>query len=110
MNKIEIYFHDLTPVAQQKLLHAAGLKDASEGNFEIEPLTILQFEVEGYIPQVGHVVNVADAPDINSAWTHGFIGTVRAVNEDEGFATITDMDENSFDIDFIYLSKDESEI
>jgi len=27
----------------------------------------------------------------------------------EGYATVTDMDENAFDIDFIYLTKDESE-
>ena len=51
-------FHDLTPVAQQRVLHAAGMKDSSEGNFELSPLAILDYEVEEYVPQVGHIVNV----------------------------------------------------
>lgn len=110
MNQVEIYFHDLTPVAQQKLLHAAGMKDSSEGNFELSPLAIIDYEKEEYVPQVGHIVNVAEAPDTNSAWSHAFIGTVKAINEIEGYATVTDMDENAFDIDFIYLTKDESEV
>ena len=55
MNQVEIYFHDLTPVAQQRVLHAAGLKNASEGNFELSPLAILD-----YVPQVGHIVNVSE--------------------------------------------------
>jgi len=32
MNQVEIYFHDLTPAAQQRVLHAAGMNDSSEGN------------------------------------------------------------------------------
>ena len=111
MNQVEIYFHDLTPVAQQRVLPAARMSDASDGNFENSPLAILDYEVEGgeYVPEVGHIVNVAEPPDSNSAWSHGFIGTVKAINVFEGYATITDMDENAFDIDFIYLTKDESE-
>lgn len=109
MNQVEIYFHDLTPVAQQRVLHAAGMKDSSEGNFELSPLAILDYEVEEYVPQVGHIVNVSEPPDTNSAWSHEFIGTVKAVDEVERYATVTDLDNNAFDIDFIYLTKDESE-
>jgi len=46
MNQVEIYFHDLTPAAQQRVLHAAGMNDSSEGNFEFAPLAILDYEVE----------------------------------------------------------------
>jgi len=109
MNSVEIYFHDLTPVAQQKVLHAAGVKDASLGGLERSPLVVLNYGIEEYIPQVGHIVNVSDPPDQNSAWVHGFIGTVIEVNTEEGYATVTDMDNDTFDIDFIYLTKDESE-
>lgn len=109
MNQVEIYFHDLTPTAQQRVLHAAGLKNASEGNLEVAPLAILDYENTEYIPHVADIVNVSDPPDPNSAWSHAFTGTVKAVNEEEGYATVTDLDNDTFDIDFIYLSKDESE-
>jgi len=107
MNQVEIYFHDLTPVAQQRVLHAAGLKNASEGNLELSPLAILDYEKEEYTPQVNDTVDVSDPPDGNSDWSHGFRGTVIEVNTEEGYATILDGDSMYFDIDFIYLTKSE---
>lgn len=41
MDKFEIYFSDLTPSAQEEFLKAFGLSDASEGNYDILPITTL---------------------------------------------------------------------
>ncbi len=46
MQSIEIYFYDLTPAAQKKVLDAAGMADPTEGNWDILPLTTLEFETE----------------------------------------------------------------
>ena len=46
MQSIDIYFYDLTTEAQQKVLGAAGMKDPAEGNWDVLPLTSLEFETE----------------------------------------------------------------
>jgi hypothetical protein len=46
-----------------------------------------------------------DPPDKLSAWDFGFNGTVFKVCNEEGYATVVDQDDRSFDIDFIYLKK-----
>lgn len=33
MQSVEIYFYDLTPAAQKKVLNAAGMEDSTEGNW-----------------------------------------------------------------------------
>lgn len=43
MREVEIYFDDLTPEAQERILAAAGLKDASEANWNIFPIATLEF-------------------------------------------------------------------
>jgi hypothetical protein len=47
-NTVEIYFDDLTPEAQARVMEAMEIVDPSEGNFEISPLAILEFEVEDF--------------------------------------------------------------
>lgn len=46
MNQVELFFHDLKPEAQAKVLKAAGLKSADEGNLDLAPLAVLDYEVE----------------------------------------------------------------
>jgi len=46
MNTVEIYFSDLVKEAQDEVLFAAEMKSADEGNFEIAPLAIIEFETE----------------------------------------------------------------
>ena len=37
----EIYFSDLTPEAQERFLAACGLSSASEGNYDVFPITAI---------------------------------------------------------------------
>jgi hypothetical protein len=46
MNTVDIYFDDLTEEAQQRVMEAMGIEDYSEGNFELGPFFILEFEPE----------------------------------------------------------------
>jgi len=46
MNTVEIFFNDLTEEAKLKVMDAMGIIHYSEGNFEIAPLTILEFEIQ----------------------------------------------------------------
>ena len=46
MNTVNIYFDDLTPAAQQEVMDAMEITDRSDGNFELAPLAILDFEPE----------------------------------------------------------------
>ena len=46
MKIVEIYFSDLKPEAQKRVMEAAGMSDESDGNFEIAPLAILEYEIE----------------------------------------------------------------
>ena len=41
MSQVDIYFSDLNPEAQQRVLSAAGYKDPKEGNWDVLPLTQL---------------------------------------------------------------------
>ncbi len=41
---IEIFFSDLTDAAQKEFLKAAGLKSASEGNYDIFPIAVIPRE------------------------------------------------------------------
>ena len=107
MTKVDIYLHDLTPVAQQRVINAAG-STAIEQNFGICHIAQVTFDTPEYIPEIGHIVNVADPPDTFSAWSHAFTGSIIGLNSSEGYATVEDMDNNTFDIDFIYLSKDDT--
>jgi hypothetical protein len=42
-NELNIYFNDLTPEAQHKVLNFYGLKSPSEGNFDLDisPIAVL---------------------------------------------------------------------
>ena len=44
MSQVDIYFSDLKPEAQQRVLSAAGYKDPKEGNWDVLPLTQLGFD------------------------------------------------------------------
>ena len=47
MNKtLEIYFSDLTPDAQERLLEFEGVSDQSECNYDFTPIAILEREIE----------------------------------------------------------------
>ena len=37
----EIYFSDLAPVAQESFLASCGLSSASEGNYDVVPITAI---------------------------------------------------------------------
>ena len=39
----EIMFNDLKPEAQKRFLKYMGLKDASEGNYEVVPITMIDY-------------------------------------------------------------------
>lgn len=39
----EIYFRDLTPEAQERFLAYMDIADESEGNYEVFPITILDY-------------------------------------------------------------------
>lgn len=39
----EIMFNDLKPEAQKEFLKYMGLKDASEGNYEVVPITMIDY-------------------------------------------------------------------
>lgn len=39
----EIMFNDLKPEAQKRFLEYMGLKDASEGNYEVVPITMIDY-------------------------------------------------------------------
>lgn len=39
----EIMFNDLNPEAQKRFLEYMGLKDASEGNYEVVPITMIDY-------------------------------------------------------------------
>ena len=42
MRTLELYFHDLTPNAQMKVLALYGMQHEDEGNFEISSLVVLE--------------------------------------------------------------------
>lgn len=46
MAQFELYFSDLTEHAQQVFLKTAGLKSAEEGNYDVFPITTIEFEEE----------------------------------------------------------------
>jgi len=42
----EIYFDDLTDAAKQRVLELYGMSNAEDGNFDISPLFVLEYEEE----------------------------------------------------------------
>ena len=44
---IDLYFRDLTPLAQARFLAANGLRNAADGNFDVLPITTLPGEEDG---------------------------------------------------------------
>lgn len=46
LKAVEVFFADLRREKQQELLEALGLKGPDEGNFELVPLAVLEFEAE----------------------------------------------------------------
>lgn len=44
MAQFELYFSDLTEHAQQVFLKTAGLKSAEEMNYDVFPITTIEFE------------------------------------------------------------------
>jgi hypothetical protein len=48
---MELFFNDLTPAAQEKYLKVQGVSDASELNWEISPIAIIDVEDEHSIDE-----------------------------------------------------------
>lgn len=46
MTSVQIFFNDLTPEAQERVLEAAGLSSAEEANWDVIPLAVLDYEEE----------------------------------------------------------------
>ena len=46
MRTLELYYNDLTPTAQKKYLKVQGVSDASELNWEVNPIAIIEVEEE----------------------------------------------------------------
>ena len=46
MRTLELYYNDLTPEAQKKYLKVQGVSDASELNWEVSPIAIIEVEDE----------------------------------------------------------------
>lgn len=46
MRTFELYFDDLTPEAQARFLDAAGINDPAEANWDLLPITWMDFEVD----------------------------------------------------------------
>ena len=46
MKELEIYWNNLTPEFQEKLLKHFNIKDASEHNWDFFPIAIIEIEVE----------------------------------------------------------------
>ena len=44
MRTLELYYNDLTPEAQKKYLEVQGVSDASELNWEVNPIAIIEVE------------------------------------------------------------------
>ena len=40
----ELYFDDLTEKAQEELLRKAGLKSAEDNNWDVFPITVIEFD------------------------------------------------------------------
>jgi hypothetical protein len=50
MKTMELFFNDLTAEAQKKYLKVQGVSDASELNWEVSPIAIIEVKEE---PEVG---------------------------------------------------------
>jgi hypothetical protein len=46
MKSMELFFNDLTPAAQEKYLKVQGVSSASELNWEVSPIAIIEVEDE----------------------------------------------------------------
>lgn len=46
MNTVEIYFNDLSSKKQAEVLQAAGIETEEDGNWDVLPLAIVDFETE----------------------------------------------------------------
>ena len=42
--QFELYFSDLTEQAQKMFLKSAGLQDAEQGNYDVFPITVIEFD------------------------------------------------------------------
>lgn len=47
MNTVEIYYSDLIPTTQARVLAANNITDPQEANWDILPLTVLEYEPKG---------------------------------------------------------------
>ena len=46
MNQVEIYFDDLSKKKQDEILKASGLSSPSDANWDVFPITVVDFETE----------------------------------------------------------------
>jgi hypothetical protein len=46
MNTVEIYFRDLSDEKQAEILQAAGIDTEEDGNWDVLPLAVVDFEPE----------------------------------------------------------------
>lgn len=44
--ELELYYDDLTPEAQARLLDTVGIKSPTEMNWDVFPITVISFEEE----------------------------------------------------------------
>ena len=56
---------------------------------------------------IGDSVEVMDPPTPNCAWCQSFLGTIKDIQENPDgslYATVSDMDDEMYDIDLAYLT------
>ena len=65
----EIMFNDLKPEAQERFLKYMGLKDASEGNYEVVPITMIDYNDDDE-DEDDENVDEGDEADMDKAANH----------------------------------------
>jgi len=110
INSVEIFFKDLVEDTKKKVLKACGIENEAEGNFDVLPLAILDFEVGDF--SLGDIVDVREPPDLTKSWTRSFTGTVVGVSKDGLERTtvyeVEDMDGCCYSVEAEFISSSPS--
>jgi hypothetical protein len=83
MRTLELYYNDLTPEAQAKYLKVHGVSNASELNWEINPVAIIEIEDEGFCGDDPSTITGSFV----SVWDEGTIQTEGTLNLRTGQVT-----------------------
>jgi hypothetical protein len=83
MRTLELFFNDLTPSAQEKYLKVQGVSDASELNWEVNPITIIEVEDEGFCGDDPSII----PGSFVSVWDSGSVQTEGTLNTRTGEVT-----------------------